>query len=139
MFLVLERLGLGRLLAGLSPVIAHGYTLVVVIAGWVLFRAPTFGAGWAMLRAMAGAPVGVNGVHDVGLYWDAGVALSFGAGVVGALPIGVALEGCRRRVETSWLEHAVAAGRVLALGAVFVGCAMMLAAGTHNPFIYFRF
>ncbi len=138
-FLVLERLGLGRLLAGLRPLIVHGYTLVVVIVGWVLFRAPTLEAGWAMLQAMAGLGLGTSAEHDVRLHWDTGVALSFGAGVLGVLPFGAALARWRRRVEASWLDDAVAAGHVLTLGVVLLGCAMMLAAGTHNPFIYFRF
>jgi alginate O-acetyltransferase complex protein AlgI len=35
--------------------------------------------------------------------------------------------------------HALAWARVAACLAVLLLCAMKLAAGTHNPFIYFRF
>jgi alginate O-acetyltransferase complex protein AlgI len=138
-FLVLERLRLGPLLDRLPSALAHGYTLAVVVVGWVLFRAPTFEAAWAMLRAMVGLGGGPGIEHDVRLYWDTGVAVSFGAGVLGALPLGPTLAEWRGRLPVSWRDDAAAAGRIVALGLVFLGCAMMLAAGTHNPFIYFRF
>jgi hypothetical protein len=38
-----------------------------------------------------------------------------------------------------WIERGYAAGRFALLNLVLLGCAMSLASGTHNPFIYFRF
>jgi hypothetical protein len=35
--------------------------------------------------------------------------------------------------------ESIAAGRLVALAAVLLLSSAMLAAGTHNPFIYFRF
>jgi hypothetical protein len=34
---------------------------------------------------------------------------------------------------------AMGAGEIAALSLILLACSMMLAAGTYNPFIYFRF
>ena len=53
-FLVLERLGLGAALKRLPPVARHGYLLLVVMVGWVFFRAETCPSASVYLRAMFG-------------------------------------------------------------------------------------
>ena len=52
-FLVIERMGLGKLLASLPAAFGHVYTLAVVLVGWVFFRAETLGQAIEFLRAMA--------------------------------------------------------------------------------------
>jgi hypothetical protein len=68
------------------------------------------------------------------------------AGAIGSLPLSPALarrlEGLRRaetpRVRVAF-ETALAVAQILALGAIFAVSAMLMAAGTYSPFIYYRF
>jgi alginate O-acetyltransferase complex protein AlgI len=57
-FLVLERTRFGGWVAGMPRLLRHGYALVVVMAGWVLFRADTFGHAITFLANMAGVSSG---------------------------------------------------------------------------------
>lgn len=46
-FLIVERIGLLRLVERLPPPLRHLYALAVVIFGWALFRAETVGQAWS--------------------------------------------------------------------------------------------
>jgi alginate O-acetyltransferase complex protein AlgI len=145
-FLVLERCGLGRVVDSLWVPVRHFYTLVVVAAGWVLFRADTFNHALAFLEAMGGLGHGTGLAYHPALYIDTQVVLALIAGVIGSMPF-VPSTG---RLESdllghasgraSWLlRHGLAVTELAALSLLFVASAMSLAAGTYNPFIYFRF
>jgi len=135
--LVLERAGLGRQLARLPAVVGQGYTLLMVMIGWVFFRAADLPTALHMLQAMvghagaaAGATVPPHDWHiDMGpVQWSAlaaGVALA-----VWRLP-----QPAQPFAATGWRRVAGMAAALLAL----VLCGATLAAGTYNPFIYFRF
>jgi alginate O-acetyltransferase complex protein AlgI len=145
-FLVIERLGLGQGLARLWRPLGSAYTLLVVIVGWVFFRAATQAQALAMLTAMAGMGQGTGVEYHVSLYWNAELALVLIAGMVGALPFLPWLERTQERILArvgqplaGFLEAGLAITQVAALGLLFLGSAMLLAAGTYNPFIYFRF
>ena len=51
-FLVLERTGLGRILASAPAPLAWAYAMIVVVFGWVLFRAPDLPHAVAIWRGM---------------------------------------------------------------------------------------
>ena len=57
-FLLLERIGLERLLKKAPTVFRHFYALFVVMIGWVFFRADSLGAGLEYLKCMFGAASG---------------------------------------------------------------------------------
>jgi alginate O-acetyltransferase complex protein AlgI len=141
-FLVLERLFLGARLAALPRLLQHVYLLLVAMCGWVLFRVETMEQAGAVFAAMAGfAPVAM----PVGHYMDGRLLAAFAAGCVFAAPVAPTFAAWWRRQE----DQPSRAGAVAAaIGAVarpamvavilLLGLAS-LAAGTHNPFIYFRF
>ncbi len=148
LFLMVERQGLGDALAKLWRPLRHVYLLFAVIGGWVLFRADSFGHATAIYRAMLGLH-GWNGMeYPWQLYLDSGVALALVAGIVGSLPI---LPWLRERLTTTESEAPslqvprmaftglLAAVQLVLLAAVLIASSAVLAAGTHNPFIYFRF
>jgi alginate O-acetyltransferase complex protein AlgI len=137
--LVLERLGLGRLLARMPKLLAQAYTLAMVMVGWVFFRAADVPYALGYLRAMFGL-----GHADPAFYpWQTDVGTSAGI----ALVVGIALavvrvgEGARAGAPPSGPARrgALALARTLACAAAFMLCVVSLAAGTYNPFIYFRF
>jgi alginate O-acetyltransferase complex protein AlgI len=145
-FLVLERMKLGRVLESLWSPVKHLYTLLIVSIGWVLFRADTVAQATAFLKAMAGLGTGMGLEYHVGLYIDAELVLALCAGAIGSwpvLPLFVRVRdsvvarapGLLRAVLNEGFALADVAGHSLLL----LASAMLLAAGTHNPFIYFRF
>jgi len=146
LFSVIERFRLGKFLTERSRIVSHLYTLLVVMVAWVFFRAPTLSGALGYLKAMAGQAPHAGPEANLALYWNLKTALALICGVVGSTPIIPWLAERRR----AWLEDgrrgrfAVDAGldaliRLVALPLVFVLCAMSLASGTHNPFIYFQF
>lgn len=144
-FLVLERLQMMRWLERMWTPLRHASTLLVVMVGWVLFRAETFPKALAHLRAIAGFGSGSGEAHYAGLYLDNITVLALAAGAVGSTPIApwlaarLAAFTTRPASGTSAIEAILRVGRLAMLAALFLLCAIQLAAGTYNPFIYFRF
>ncbi len=129
LFLVLERLGLARLLLALPRAAQHAYLVVVVVIGWVPFRADTLAHAGEVLRAMAGA-MGVQA---------AAVGPVLTGSVSAALVCGALLSAWPRDrlILPAWLQpHMLRQCACVVLAVLSVAS---LAAGTYNPFIYFRF
>ncbi len=136
-FLVIERLRSGRRFAQLEfratqRMLGHAYLVLVVMVGWVFFRADTFGQAIGFLKAMAGFGASSPPPLDVRWYLDRETVLAIVAGAIGSTPW-VAETG--RSIEVS----APAIARSLTVGALFAASALFIAAHTYNPFIYFRF
>lgn len=138
--LTLERAGLGTLLARLPTAIGIGYTLLAVMAGWVLFRADGLGAATDLALAL-GAWEGA--ISAAGVLTNE-ARLSALAGLLLAGPwIGRALG---RWIEIPsfqpWPERLSAARTLpglLLYGTLFLCAATKVLAGSYSPFIYFRF
>ena len=146
LFLVVERTGFGRWLkTGRAPV-GHLYTLAVVTVGWALFRAETLSQAGAFVSAMFGLAAGTGQEHSVAMYLNTEVILALVAGVLFSAPVIRYLAGLRERYLTSRAGSVTAVAEALLC---FLGIAInlfivllsasYLAAGTYNPFIYFRF
>ena len=122
-FLVLERIGLGRVLVRLPVLARHAYLVLVVVVGWVPFRAADFGQTGAVLRAMAGQTMVAGGV---------GLSATFATAlIVGSVAAVFPRDPGPLRLPMP-LRH-------MACLLLLVLSAASLAAGTYNPFIYFRF
>ena len=148
-FLVVERLGFGRWIeTTLWTPLRHVYTLATVMLGWALFRVESPSKAAAFFMALCGQG------HGSGLEWQNAdwwlnrqLALALIAGVAGAFPLVPAIATAWSH-RLDWLEkhksgrsvQAISAAIPVGLLAVLLfGSAMQLAAGTYNPFIYFRF
>ena len=138
-FLVLERAFLERAMTR-TRVVAHVYTLAVVLGAWVLFRCNTVEQAADYYRALGGLSAADPALHPLGQYLNALVAVTLVVGAVFATPIGRSIGA---RVDDVVLRSRGAVAAMSAEGAwltaVFVASAATLAAGTYNPFIYFRF
>ena len=101
------------------------FTLLMVVLGWVLFRAPTLDAAGDYLKVMFG-----NGAFfDVNFtFWAREMAVPLVCAMVGSVPWHVRI------------SHPVAVGLgyllQFVLFAVSISCLVM---NSHNPFIYFNF
>ena len=136
-FLVLERAGVMRRVTR-TPIVRHVYVLAVVMFAWVFFRSDSFAYALGFLRTLA-----VPNASPALTFWAAAdheTLLALALGCVLATPV------VARRVERalhdprSWSRFSPATVAVPAcLVALFLACTLKLAAGTYNPFIYFRF
>lgn len=147
-FLVLERLGLGRLLEKVPAPLRLAYTLFVVMIGWVFFRAADIFHALVYLVVLSGLAAGNGVTYSPAVYLDSDVVLALIAGILCSTPllpllqrfptsrIGAALK--RKGLTSIW--EVVSCTVSLAMQAtLLLASAAMLASGTHNPFIYFRF
>jgi len=101
------------------------------------FTAETLGDAMNYLGAMIGlhSPEGFNSSAQSHL--NARVLLSLAAGVILSTPIARSFGGS---LQASGIKHAtLSIGRDVVLVSLFLLGAMSIAAGTYNPFIYFRF
>ena len=124
LFLCLERLSfMKKLQEALPKWVRWCYTALVVLLGWVLFRADNLG----MALQYAGNLFSLEGVwiSEV-LTVQSGAALL--AGIVCCLPL--------PRPRQNALTETIYTLMALTL---LAACALCLAGGTYNPFIYFRF
>jgi alginate O-acetyltransferase complex protein AlgI len=145
-FLVLERMKTGRVIDSLWSPVRHVYTLLVVSVGWVLFRADTMPQAAAFLKAMAGLGKGLGLEYHVGLYVDSQLVLALLAGAVGSAPllpfiirVRTAAVSRAQGILRMGLDAGFALADLAGHSLLLLASAMLLAAGTHNPFIYFRF
>ena len=145
-FLVLERLGLGVLLTRAGREVRHVYALLVVIVGWVFFRADDLPRALGQLKAMAGFGKGDGIAYHVWLYLQPSVALALIIGAVASTPY-LAQVGARVLAHAARVREASGAtlpplegwATAAALYVVFALSVISVAAGGYNPFIYFRF
>lgn len=106
-------------------------TMLLVMVGWVLFRAPSIGHAWEYLGVMAG--IGGGGFEPWALMTpDRWLMLAIGCAI--------AVQSTRLpRFDLAAAALPLRAGaRVAALG-MLVLSSVMIAANGFNPFIYFRF
>ena len=147
-FLILEKLGLEKLLGRLWRPLQHLYLLLVVLVGWTFFRAATLGQAFEFLRAMSGLGGRGEARWGPGAYLNTDVVLALVVGAVASLPV---LQWARQAREAlrpalGRMPRVASAGGallrgagVLALAVLFAASLAVLAGGTYNPFIYFRF
>jgi len=139
-FLVLERLGLAAAVRRLWLPLRHVYLLLVVMIGWVFFRADTLPTAMAFLRTMFGLQSPAEPTpFTLGWYLTPELWLALLLGVVGSAPLIPALSYWRKKHLTSWRAFGFDAAATASLMFVLAVSVMQLAANTYNPFIYFRF
>ena len=139
LFLVVERAGVDRALARIGP-LAHVYALVAIMGGWVLFRCDTLAHAIDFYAALMGATNADPARHPLAQHFNGLLGATLGVAALFATPLARRIGAWRDRTTASsgsanWLLAADTAW----LGIVFLASAAMLAAGTYNPFIYFRF
>jgi D-alanyl-lipoteichoic acid acyltransferase DltB (MBOAT superfamily) len=130
-FLIIERLGLGRLLLFVHPLGRWAYMLLVVMGSWVLFRATSLQAAGKMYRGLVGA-------HDIGsIGFELHSALN--QGVLLALFVGCIFAVSPRlpRLSMTWDRYDVAR-HAWSFG-LLVLAMIYIAAGVYSPFLYFKF
>lgn len=142
-FLIVERAGFGTVLERTWAPLRHAYTLLAVMAAWVLFRANGTEQAAGMYSAMLGLTGGSTVAADL---WNPKLLLALPVGVLACLPVVPwllakkdALTKRMTELQTAAVEAATAPVGVLAMAALMVAVSVQLAATTYTPFIYFKF
>jgi len=140
-FLIAEHAGLGDALDRAWRPLRHAYALAAVVGGWVLFRCDTLAHAGAFYAAMLGGGVASSPLHPLAMYLDPLAAATLAVAVIGAMPVGRAIGARIDRIASSraWVASVGAALEWGWLAVVLIASYAGLAAGTYNPFIYFRF
>ena len=133
-FIVIERVGFDKILSKLWTPIQHFYTLFVVLIGWVLFRAEDLGATFSYLKRMFVYTEGNQTINEFISYFNYNTELYLVAvlAFVFSLPVYPFVE--RNCTSSKFLIF-----RYSSVIAMLVICIIYIAAGSYNPFIYFRF
>jgi len=139
-FLALERTWFGRWMDTRPRLIRHLYALLVVGFGWVFFRASSMGHAMAYFSAMLGLSSGAEAMK-LGRHATPDVLAMLAVGVLFSFPVGPALAARWEGITLNdrwWITVVRTLGTAVVLF-LFIASAASLAAGTYNPFIYFRF
>ncbi len=140
-FMLLERGLRGRNKASstyiIVRVIQHIYTLLIVLIGWILFRANSLAEALWYLKTMVGRALGSEPGFNVMWYLDRWTVLMLIAGVIFSteIPGYVArmIFGAQKREGAALRAGDIGLLLILALAS------MSIVSGTYNPFIYFQF
>ena len=134
LFLILERGGWGRFLErNRWKVFNHIYVMLVVIVGWVFFRAETFGDALLLLQKMF---LPCSGFYPLRMFANRQILFFAGCGLLLSGLLQKAVPGME-----AWLyeREKTKIADILIMAGLLLLCTMYLVNNTYNPFIYFRF
>ncbi|MHC1791953.1 MBOAT family O-acyltransferase [Solidesulfovibrio sp.] len=136
-FLSLERTRFGGWLDRQPGIVRHGYLLLAVMLGWVLFRATDFGVSARYFQALFSFSLDGFDYTWMAVVTRQRLAVLVVA-VVFAMPLGGVWTGFCGLFGQGGAAVA-AGGRLAALAGLLAASAMAVAAGGYAPFIYARF
>ncbi|MCE5243827.1 MAG: MBOAT family O-acyltransferase [Syntrophobacteraceae bacterium] len=144
-FLTVERAFLGRTLQKAATPLRHVYTILVIMTGWVFFRADNLPHALRFLQAMFSFSWGEFEYYSMN-FFSRELMLTLAMAVIGSMPVPGFLRTLRARIEPvlrPQFAKIFAANCTLGSLAFFilvlVASLMQLAASTYSPFIYARF
>lgn len=124
----------------LLRVFRHVYTLLVVIIGWIFFRADSLREAAGYIKTMFGRSLGAEPGFSVMWYLDRWTVTMLIMGILFSteIPSGAAKllrKKFREHSKEEWFE----AIRDILLMVLLLLSSMSIVSGTYNPFIYFQF
>jgi len=140
MFLVLERTSFGGFLEKMPRLLRHFYALLVVMAGWVFFRAEDLSAAGRYFYALAGCGHALV-TEPVWRYATPQVAWIILIGILCCVPWweSARVEFVRATARRTVPPALFLAAETLGMLIVFFLSLAGMAGETYHPFIYFRF
>lgn len=129
-----EKLFLGKILDKVPSVIAHGYTVVLVVVSWVFFEAVTVGGALDYIKVM----FGLGGNHIIDGMARYTLRTNFVVLVLGILAATPIIRSLINKLKTKYEFNGVVAVVLCNLTVLFVAT-VYLVSESYNPFLYFRF
>lgn len=109
-------------------------TMLIVMIGWVLFRAPSLSAALGYLKAMFG--FGGVSPYTIGWYYNGKVTLLTVVAVLAAVP----WKECFQRIWDQWKDTKIVLWvENIMLALMLVLCVVLVMTSTYTSFIYFQF
>lgn len=146
LFLVLERTGLGKIIARLPVIIQHVYAVLVVMVGWVFFRANSLEQAIVYIKSLGNlsAPAYLDARLFATMNTEFYIALCFG--LIFSFPLVPRLMSKYTRVLEQastptcfLLKSATTLSTMVWMAFIIIYSSAQLMSGSHNPFLYFRF
>lgn len=139
-FLIVERLGLAKILNKLPSFIGRVYTLIIVLIGWIFFRVENIDSAILFTKLTMANAWGGFQLTDILIYLEKDylIALSVAAFSL----IGYSEKIYNKLVELKpipFFDIIFSIGKYALLLLVLIICMAYLSTNTYNPFIYFRF
>ncbi len=131
-FIILERALIGKFLDK-NKWFGHIYTILIVVFGWIFFRAQSFGDALAFIGGISRFGEGTFSYLQF-VSFKTLLALLFGILFCGPVQ---AVFG--KLYDKTKEKPVVGIGSILLQTALLADCICMLVKGTYNPFIYFQF
>jgi alginate O-acetyltransferase complex protein AlgI len=133
-FILLERTPVGKVIERLPAILRHAYLLIVVMAGWVLFRTNSIADAWLYWKAMAGLSHPDAAVMSYLDFFINNFKTYFfiAIGIILSAPVYSWVESKTRGLFYGVLRPVFFVA-LFAISLIYVG------SGSYNPFIYFRF
>jgi alginate O-acetyltransferase complex protein AlgI len=144
-FMVMERLGFGKILDKTWKPVANLYTLLVVMFAWVLFRADSLGYAIDYWKALFDFKTTSEQMILFRSYLDIEFYLTFSIAVLGSFGVFQFVGRFINKIldSTKWATKSFAYGfhfiSVIFYIMILYLSSMYLISGTYNPFIYYRF
>ena len=136
-FIVLEKCLKNHLPTGLTDgknlclvLLSHGYTLLIVLFGWILFRSPSLAHTFSYVKGLFGG-IAFRQQFGIGYYVRSGGWVIMTIGLLLAFGAGRKMI-CARSPSWRFLSD-------LLLWGLLLCCIVFLTATGYNPFIYFNF
>jgi len=141
--MVIERLGFGRILEKLPRIVQHFYMLSSVILLWVFFRADHLSGAMGFVQTMFGK--WNTGTYTLAMLTDTEIVAIFIIGVI------MSVNGFNWLLKKMYkfsilysvngplINSVFRFNRVAFLLMILIYSGMIMATGSYNPFIYFRF
>ena len=135
-FLIVERMGFGKILSR-SRILGTIYSLIVVVIGWVFFRADSIHFALAFIKRMVlFFNYGASGAI-LGTILSVKTVIILVIGIIAAGPFQKLFEiKGLKTISAKWKNSSIEA---IYLFIILLYCILLLANDTYNPFIYFRF
>ena len=132
MFLVFESRGLAEIMRHLRPSVRHAYVMLVVMIGWVFFRAESLAHAIAFLKAMVGQNEAAPTSFTIQWYLTPDLWLALSAGALGSLPLVPIFDQWRRALQHRVPKLGVDLAATVALAFVLLASmASLPAVGRH--------
>ncbi len=146
-FLVIERIKIKGSDLKISTPIRHCYVIIVVMVGWVFFRATDIDHAFHILKTMAGLTANdPSYCYGIGMYIDVVVIISMMAGIIFSTPIYSKIQNFNKNVVMNFCNgnsrimfYGYTGIKFLGMILIMILVSMQLFSQTYNPFIYFRF
>lgn len=134
LFLVIERLGFKKVLEKIPKFVGWLYTMLVVLVGWVFFRADTLSQALRYIKAMFSFNGGLS--NAMAQFTNLSFLIAVIA-IILAAPVFPLIKSKAEKTELGKKIFFVA--ETLLMAALLFTSVLFLTGSDYNPFIYFRF